>query len=51
MTVPLLLLEFCILGSFDFRNTGAPSVNHRIYGEDPFQIVERAGKRVLFKGA
>ena len=30
------------------QNTGAPSVNHRIYGEAAFQIVERRGVSVYF---
>ena len=36
-------------GNLVSENTGAPSVNHRIYGEDAFQIVERGplGRRIL----
>ena len=43
--------EFRYFGNADFRNTGAPSVNHRIYGDGSFQIVERVRDSVQSGGS
>ena len=42
---------FRYFGNADFRNTVAPTVNHRIYGDGSFQIVERARDSVQSGGS
>ena len=51
VTVTIFVGIFCNFGSSDFRNTAAPTVNHRIYGDGSFQIVERVRDSVQSGGS